>query len=173
MLHNLEYAEAKGTGIRTMREEMLSAKLSVPLIETSTLEGEGFILTLLSHQLFNQESINWLAGFKSYKLSQAEERGLIVLRETGRISNSTYRAINEVATLTASAHLKRLKELGIIRRNDSYYTFADKSLIAVPNKIQHLSDEATPETSEKQFKLSNLSSYSLSKKIKNIGQNPQ
>ena len=70
------------------------------------------------------------------------------MRETGRISNSTYRAINEVETLIASAHLKRLKELGIIRLNDggpsSYYTFYDKSFLEVPNKIQDLSTEATP-----------------------------
>lgn len=48
VLHDLNIAETKGTGIRTMWEGMNEANLSVPLFE-SDREGNKFSLTLLSH----------------------------------------------------------------------------------------------------------------------------
>ena len=59
----IHYAEAKGTGISTMREEMKKANLSVPLIE-SDRASNLFVLTLLPHHLFDQQDIEWLKLLK-------------------------------------------------------------------------------------------------------------
>lgn len=54
VLHDLNIAETKGTGIRTMREGMNEANLSVPLFE-SDREGNKFVLTLFLRN-FNNHS---------------------------------------------------------------------------------------------------------------------
>jgi len=59
-------------------------------------------------------------------LSDEEARTLIIIREKGSISNAEYRTINGVDTLTASAHLRRLRDLELLeqkgRGNTTYYT---------------------------------------------------
>jgi ATP-dependent DNA helicase RecG len=58
-------------------------------------------------------------------LSDEEARTLIIIREKGSISNAEYRTINGVDTLTASAHLRRLRDLELLeqkgRGNATYY----------------------------------------------------
>ena len=103
MFQDIHYAEAKGTGISTMREEMKKANLSGPLIE-SDRASNLFVLTLSPHHLFDQQDIEWLKSFKTHNLSD-EEAVLIIIREKGSISNVVFRTINGVDTLTASAHL--------------------------------------------------------------------
>ena len=55
-------------------------------------------------------------------------RTLIVLREMGAITNSDYRTINGVDTLTASSHLRKLRDQAILekkgRGSTTYYTLA-------------------------------------------------
>jgi ATP-dependent DNA helicase RecG len=50
---------------------------------------------------------------------------LIVIREKGSISNEEYRTMNGVDTLTASSHLRRLRDLGLLeqkgRGNATFY----------------------------------------------------
>jgi len=124
VLHDIHYAEAKGTGVGTMREEMRKVNLSVPLIE-SDRSSNLFVLTLLPHHLFNQRDVEWLASFKEYNLTDEEARTLIIVREKGAISNAEYRTIHAVDTLTASSHLRRLRDLGLLeqkgRGNATFY----------------------------------------------------
>jgi len=124
VFQDIHYAEAKGTGISTMREEMKKANLSVPLIE-SDRASNLFVLTLLPHHLFDQQDVEWLKFFKAHNLSDEEARTLIIIREKGSISNAEYRTINGVDTLTASAHLRRLRDLELLeqkgRGNATYY----------------------------------------------------
>ena len=54
-----------------MRNEMKHANLSVPLIE-SNRSSNTFVLTLLSHHLFDQNDIDWLKGLKEYHLSDED-----------------------------------------------------------------------------------------------------
>ena len=138
VFQDIHYAEAKGTGISTMREEMKKANLSVPLIE-SDRASNLFVLTLLPHHLFDQQDIEWLKSFKAHNLSDEEARTLIIIREKGSISNAEYRTINGVDTLTASAHLRRLRDLELLeqkgRGNATYYVPTLKLLalgISVP-----------------------------------------
>lgn len=118
VFQNIHYAEAKGTGISTMRAEMVKANLSVPLIESSRANNL-FVLTLLSHHLFTKEHIEWLSHFKSLNLTNEEARTLIVIRERGAITNVDYRTIHSVDTLTASSHLRKLRDNGLIEQKGS------------------------------------------------------
>ena len=131
VLRDIHYAEAKGTGIGAMRDEMKKANLSVPLIE-SDRANNLFILTLLPHHLFDKHDIQWLQSFKEYNLTDEEARTLIIIREKGAISNSEYRTINSVDTLTASAHLRHLRDLGLLeqkgRGNTTFYVSTKKLL---------------------------------------------
>lgn len=192
VFQDIHYAEAKGTGISTMREEMRKANLSVPLIE-SDRSTNLFILTLLPHHLFNSQDIQWLQSFKDHHLSDEEARTLIIIREKGAISNSEYRTINGVDTLTASTHLRRLRDLELLeqrgRGNATFYVPTAKLLAPDINQsnsqvsplpgeltphISPLSGELTPHVSPLSGELSTLFngfsdlSEEVKSKIKNL-----
>jgi ATP-dependent DNA helicase RecG len=152
VLHDLNIAETKGTGIRTMREGMKEANLSVPLFE-SDREGNKFVLTLLSHHFFNEKDLQWLKLFSEFDLSSEEARALLVIREMGAITNADYRNINCVDTLSASASLRRLRDFGLLeskgKSSQTYYvpgkTIALKEAETL-NKPS-ISTELTPQVS--------------------------
>lgn len=125
VLHEIGIAETKGSGIRVMFDEMRKANLTVPLFESSK-EKDSFTALLLVHHLLSSEDIEWLAQFKHCSLSDDEARALIVLREVGEINNFIYRLINCVDPLTASQHLRRLRDAGLLEQQGkgsaTYYT---------------------------------------------------
>ncbi|MGI8554585.1 MAG: ATP-binding protein [Dehalococcoidia bacterium] len=129
VLHDAGLAESKGTGIRTMREGMRRANLTLPLFE-SDREKDTFTVTLLVHHLLGPEDVEWLAGFKDCNLDEDEARALIVVRELGALNNLTYRTIASTDTLSASGHLRRLRDLGLLeqrgRGSATYYVPADR-----------------------------------------------
>jgi len=154
ILHEINIAETKGTGIRTMRDLMRGANLTLPLIESSR-ETNQFTLTFLTHHLFDKQDIEWLKFFKEYNLSNDDARTLIVVREMGAITNADYRMINGVDTLSASAQLRRLRDFGLLeqkgRGNATYYVPTQK-LIAPTTEasilpVMPISGELTPQTS--------------------------
>ena len=125
VLHEIGIAETKGSGIRVMFDEMRKANLTVPLFESSK-EKDSFTALLLVHHLLSSEDIEWLAQFKHCSLSDDEARALIVLREVGEINNFIYRLINRVDPLTASQHLRRLRDASLLEQQGkgsaTYYT---------------------------------------------------
>lgn len=134
VMQDLNLAETKGTGIRTMREEMRKANLSIPLLESDRAKN-SFVITLLTHHLFNQDDIKWLGKFKAYNLTDDEARTLIVIREMGALTNADYRNINAVDTLVASSHLRRLRDLGLLEQkgNGSATYYIPTKLLLVPS----------------------------------------
>ena len=140
VLHDLNIAETKGTGIRTMREAMKDANLSVPLFE-SDRSANKFTLTLLSHHFFDEKDIQWLASFKEFDLTNEEARALIVVRELGAITNADYRNISCMDTLSASGSLRRLRDLGLLeakgKGSQTYY---------IPGKLMNSKEQVTPNT---------------------------
>ncbi|MBI5346361.1 MAG: putative DNA binding domain-containing protein [Chlamydiae bacterium] len=174
VFRDIHYAEGKGTGIGTMRDEMKKANLSVPLIE-SDRSSNLFVLTLLPHHLFDKEDIQWLQSFKDHNLTDEEARSLIIIREKGVISNAEYRTINGVDTLTASAHLRRLRDLGLLeqkgRGNATFYVSTKKLLIGdtepVAPHISSLYGELTPHITSLNGELHPLSEE-LKNKIKQL-----
>jgi ATP-dependent DNA helicase RecG len=115
VLHEVGLAETKGTGVRSMREAMERANLTLPLFE-SDREKDSFTVTLLVHHLLGPEDLEWLAHFHDCGLNEEEARALLVAREVGAINNAAYRDINHVDTLTASAHLRRLRDLELLEQ---------------------------------------------------------
>ena len=113
---------------QTIGEAMEQANLTRPLFE-SDREKDAFIVRLLVHHLFSPDDIDWLARFREFNLDDDEARALVVVREIGAIDNSVYRSLNRVDTLMASAHLRRLRDAGLLTQKGkgpaTYYILAE------------------------------------------------
>jgi len=119
VLHDVKFAETKGSGIRVMRELMSERDLSLPLLQ-SDRTGNSFMAMLLFHHFLSKDDLDWLKSFESHGLTEAEMKALISAREVGAIDNSTYRDINRDAdTLGASRHLRRLCDCGLLEKKGS------------------------------------------------------
>jgi ATP-dependent DNA helicase RecG len=115
VLHEVGLAETKGTGIKVMREAMMRANLSSPLILSDRPRDE-FRVSLFVHNLLGPADVEWLGKFSDCGLSEDEARALIMLRELKEIDNATYRQINDMDSLTASGHLRRLKGMDLLEK---------------------------------------------------------
>ena len=124
VLHDVNFAETKGSGIRVMRQLMHQNNLAPPTFE-STRQPDRFIATFLFHHFLGPDDLAWLGGLNAEKLSTPEMRALVFVREVGAIDNAAYREINQTDTLDASGHLRRLRELGLLEKkgsgNKTYY----------------------------------------------------
>ncbi|WP_432415760.1 ATP-binding protein [Chromohalobacter israelensis] len=115
VLHEVGYAETKGSGIRVMRRQMEQAGLTPPVFE-SVRHEDRFMATLLFVHFLDDEAVEWLKHFRHWQLSDEECRALLFVRETGRITNADYRDQNRVDTLAASQQLSRLRDLGLLHQ---------------------------------------------------------
>jgi ATP-dependent DNA helicase RecG len=132
VLHDVKFAETKGSGIRVMRELMAESDLSMPLLQ-SDRTGNSFMAMLLFHHFLSQEDLEWLKSFDEHSLTENEMKAMISAREVSAIDNSTYRDINRDAdTLSASKHLRRLCDCGLLekkgRGSATYYVPTEKAL---------------------------------------------
>lgn len=107
VLYDLDYAETKGTGIRTMRRLLEEAGLTAPVFTSHQLENQ-FTAIYLLHQLLGEEQLRWLQQFSHLHLSDDEAKALILAAETGAVDNAALRAISGLDTLSASQILGRL-----------------------------------------------------------------
>ena len=113
VLHETNLAETKGSGIRVMRELMTQTGLTPPTFE-SDRSGNQFVVTMLFHHFLTPEDLLWLKGFSDYGLSTEDAKALVFVREAGAINNQAYRDLNQVDVLTASTHLRRLRDQGLL-----------------------------------------------------------
>jgi len=131
VLHETNYAETKGSGIRVMQQLMECANLSPPTFE-SDRENDQFTATFLMHHFLDKEDIAWLAHFKDAGLSDDEARILIHARENGWVNNGICRYYTKLDTLGASGILRRLRDLGLLQQHPhasmTYYTSTPKLL---------------------------------------------
>lgn len=118
VLHEVNVAETKGSGIRAMRELMQAHDLLPPTFESSR-RPDQFVATFLFHHFLEQEDLSWLRGLTAESLSDEEARALVVVRELGAIDNAVYRNVNRTDTLNASVHLRRLRDLGLLAMKGS------------------------------------------------------
>ena len=93
---------------------MKEAGLTTPPIIESNRSSNEFDLVLLLHHLLDQQGLEWLAQFATMKLSDAERRALVLLREMGAMINQDYRQVNGVDTFAASRALTHLRDLGLL-----------------------------------------------------------
>ena len=132
VLHDTNLAETKGSGIRVMRQLMDEVGLTPPTFE-SDRERNQFVVTMLFHHFLSPEDWAWLRQFQEIELSDEEAKALVFVRELGAIANAAYRAINHVAVLAASQHLRRLRNHGLLQQKgkgaDTYYVPTEKLLV--------------------------------------------
>lgn len=128
VLLDTRFAETKGSGIRVMREMMVSAGLEPPLFE-SLRGNDSFVARYYFQHFLNEEAISWLSRFRDVQLSDEEARALVAVREQGAIDNAMYRELNRVDTLVASQALRRLRDAGLLeqkgRGSATYYRPTD------------------------------------------------
>lgn len=113
VLHEVNIAETKGSGIRAMRELMLAQDLLPPTFESSR-RPDQFVATFLFHHFLGPDDLAWLRNLTNEPISDEESRALVFVRELGAIDNAAYRAINRTDTLNASGHLRRLRDLDLL-----------------------------------------------------------
>ena len=113
VLHEVNIAETKGSGIRAMRELMLANDLLPPTFESSR-RPDQFVATFLFHHFLGPDDLAWLRRLTRETLNDEEARALVFVRELGAIDNAAYRSINRTDTLNASGHLRRLRDLGLL-----------------------------------------------------------
>ena len=136
IFHETNLAETKGSGIKTMREQMKKAKLMPPTFE-SNRETNQFTIRLLFHHLLGKEDIEWLSLFAKYELNNEQRLSLIFVRELGAIDNITYRQLNsDITSRKATFDLHRMCEMGLFelkgQSRNAYY-------IAGPDLEPHIS----------------------------------
>ena len=169
VLHETGFAETKGSGIRVMLESMLKANLSLPLFD-SNRERDRFQVTLYSHNLFDDEALQWLSQFKEHNLTDEEAKILVVLKEKGVINNADCRLVNDIDTLKASQMLKRLRDLGLIdihgKSTATCYTL--KSQFLRKTDLLNLDSNSTEKPLSGQLETSNLDSSTSQLKQLNL-----
>lgn len=107
VLYDLDFAETKGTGIRTMRRLLQELGLTAPVFSSHQLENQ-FTAIYLLHQLLGEQQLRWLQQFSHLHLSADEAKALLLAAETGAVDNAALRAISDLDTLAASQILGRL-----------------------------------------------------------------
>lgn len=115
ILHDLDFAETKGSGIRTMITLMTKHGLAPPAFN-SDRHNNLFVATLLFHHFLDERDIEWLAQFDKFGLNDAQKKAMIFMRERDYIDNETYRRLNDVDTLEASQSLQYLRKKGLIEK---------------------------------------------------------
>jgi len=162
-MHETRYAEAKGSGIRTIRDAMAQANLTPPTFE-SDREKDCFVVTFLFHHFLNEDDVRWLGQFAEMELSEDEQKALVFVKETGAINNAAYRDINRVETLVASSCLRRLRDLGLLEQKGksvrTYYvpTVRMMEIGAGTPALTSLAQGLTPARREKTQELDELPS---------------
>lgn len=162
ILHDMNLAETKGSGIRVMRQLMESVNLTPPTFE-SDREKNQFIVTMLFHHFLSTEDWDWLHAFKDIELTDEQARALIFVREARAITNAAYRSINHVDVLTASHHLRRLKQYDLLQQKgkgaQTYYLPTEKLFKPWRGQNNEITSKSEGE--------------SLSSNLPNISGNPQ
>jgi ATP-dependent DNA helicase RecG len=131
VLHELNWAETKGSGIRTMRRMAGEAGLPLPEFASDRQKNE-FKVTLFLHHLLTAEDYAWLKALAGDPLSGDEAKALIYARETGAVDNTACRDFSRLDTLQASSLLRRLRDRGLLEKQGAgsrtYYTLSSPQI---------------------------------------------
>ena len=118
VLHDLNLAEAKGTGIRSMRRLAAEADLTLPEFHSSR-ESDEFRVTLFLHNLLTEDDHAWLRSLTTEALDAEEVKVLIYARATGAVDNTACRDFSGLDTLAASRVLRRLRDRRLLEKQGS------------------------------------------------------
>lgn len=140
VLHDLNLAEAKGTGIRSMRRLAIEAGLPLPEFKTDRI-GDSFSVSLYLHNLINEDDHAWLRSLTPETLDEEEAKVLIYARATGAVDNAACRDFSGLDTLSASKTLRKLRDKGLLIKqgsgNRTYYILrSEANLHGIPPSSQ-------------------------------------
>ena len=139
VLHEINWAETKGSGIRTMRRLAGDAGLPLPEFASDRQKNE-FKVTLFLHHLLTEEDYAWLKTLAGDALSADEAKVLIYARETGLVDNMACRDFSGLDTLQASNLLRRLRDRGLLEKqgagNRTHYTLVNPGAVTVRHPEQ-------------------------------------
>jgi ATP-dependent DNA helicase RecG len=139
VLHDLHWAETKGSGIRTMRRLATNAGLPPPEFSSAREQNE-FKVILFLHNLLTEADHQWLSGLAPGGLSADEAKIPVYARETGAVDNTACRDFSGLDTLNASVVLRRLRDRGVLIKQGSgsrtYYTLRDVPIERSPHAEQ-------------------------------------
>ncbi len=128
IIHETQIAEAKGTGIGTMRRLMKEASMMPPTFDSDHSRNQ-FTTRILLHHLLPEEDVRLLAGL-NYDLTDNQKTALIFMREVGAVDNITYRQLTGVSAREAASEIKQIESYGLIKLNGqgrrAYYTPTEK-----------------------------------------------
>ena len=139
-----------------MRRLMKEAGMMPPTFD-SDLGRNTFTTRILLHHFMPEEDVRWLASNRLLaELNDAQKTAIIFLREVGAIDNITYRQLSGVSAREASASLKKLENLGLLKMNgqgrNTYYTpsvelnemYAANGATSISNNATTAPNNATP-----------------------------
>lgn len=142
-LYDLNFAETKGSGIRTSRMLLREANLAEPNF-ISSVTGNSFRAIYSLNQLMSKDDLVWLGRYKDYELDDSEARALLIAKHLGAVNNSILREETNLDTLQASHVLRKLaKEKGLLKKHGagSATTYTLKSKDNLKTETPHLGDE--------------------------------
>lgn len=133
VLHEINWAETKGSGVRTMRRLAGDADLPLPEFASDRQRNE-FKVTLFLHHLLTEEDYAWLKSVAGDTLTAEEAKALIYARETGVVDNTACRDFSGLDTLQASNLLRRLRDRGLLEKQGggsrTHYTLTHLETVA-------------------------------------------
>ena len=97
--------ENRGSGIRTMLDSLLAARMSAPQFDDRIA---SFAVTFPNHTLLSDSVVSWIAGLGQRGLSDSQCFALASLKNGDILDNQTYRAATGLDSRVATAELQDL-----------------------------------------------------------------
>ena len=134
VLHELNIAETKGSGIRVMQRKMRDANLSPPYFE-SDRHANNFVAFLVLQHFMRPDVIEWLASFKMLNLTDDEAHALFFVREVNAINYLAFCMLTDADETSACASLHRLCAAGLLvpQGNDERRWYTPTAYLLQPN----------------------------------------
>jgi len=131
MMEDMHIVENRGSGIRAMLMVMREANLEPPHFGD---RRSSFKVTFRNHTLMNPEAIAWLNQFSDIALDDRQRLALVYLRQRRQITNSDYRRLNHVDSMTANQELRGLVQAGLIEQKGvgRWTTYTLNTSIEIP-----------------------------------------
>lgn len=174
IFHETQIAEAKGTGISTMRRLMKEAGMMPPTFESDHFRNI-FTTRILLHHFLPEEDVKWLASLHIKGLVDGQKTALIFLREVGAIDNITYRQLSGTKYREALRDLKQLENLGLLdshgQGRQTYYTPTSKLMAMYQANIT--TSESNLQTSEVNLQTSGTNLQTSGANLQTSGANLQ
>lgn len=171
VLHETNLAETKGTGIRAMRDSMLTANLTAPVLH-SDRDANLFRAIFFVVNFLQDTDIKWLGRYSQHALSQDEARVLVIARELGKVNNADVRAVCGLDTLAASRLLTGLRDSGLLEQRArgpaTHYILSEELIEAWNQSLPEGSDRTLATASFEQLELGS-NDLNLGSKVENLG----